>query len=109
MRSLRLAAPAILAAATLALSACSGGGTTPSVPGSGLNGVSGAMHSATKAERLAVAFTPMRSARATSFPSDCFPYSIANGLDDHLVRRHRVGSVLANRPDHELGRRRQCC
>lgn len=81
MRFGRWAAPAVLASAALALAACAGGSTTPSVPGSSLNGVSGAMHAAKSVHVTAQGVQPNARCNATAFPAGCFTFSNANGLE----------------------------
>jgi hypothetical protein len=81
MRSLKWAAPAVLASAALLMSACAGGGTTPSaVPGMG--STAGAQHVGQTLHYTASGKGIQAAAKcnATNFPAGCFPYSIASGL-----------------------------
>jgi hypothetical protein len=83
MRSIKWTAPAVLATAALLLSACSGGGTTPSTPG--LNGVSGAMHSGQQKHLTIVNVHPNGKkppvCNTSEFPAGCFSFSQSGGLD----------------------------
>ncbi|MGB8520472.1 MAG: hypothetical protein WCD38_09975 [Candidatus Tumulicola sp.] len=77
-------APEILISLTLALSACAGGGTSPTPSGPGLSGAPAAQHAGRP--RLTIAGvrtdnTP--TCNASEFPGGCFTFSIHNGLDVH--------------------------
>ena len=84
MRYLRWAAPAALASASLALSACAGGGAiSPTTPaGPGMNGVAGAIHAA-QGKHLTVVGTRNSTApncNYTQFPDGCYSFSQTSGL-----------------------------